>query len=185
MRRPPEPDPLDVALSDALAGDEQAFRILYRAVHPGLVRYLRILVGSDAEGVASETWLQVGQDLPGFPGDMQGFRGWCATVARHRAMDHLRRQRRRPPIANGGWLTIVADLAETFASVSDAITTDRALALISSLPQAQAEAVVLRVGMGLDVASAARVLGKRPGSVRTATDRGLQQLAEVLERRPV
>lgn len=181
-RRPPKPDPLSAALAGALAGDEQAFRVLYRAVQPGLVRYLRSLVGPDADDVASETWLQVCRDLSTFRGDIAGFRGWCATVGRHRAMDHLRRLQRRPQTTSDDWLTTVADLADTWVSASDAITTDRALALISSLPQAQAEAVLLRVVMGLDVASAARILGKRPGSVRTATYRGLRQLAETLER---
>jgi RNA polymerase sigma-70 factor (ECF subfamily) len=97
-------------------------------------------------------------------------------------MDHLRRLQRRPQTTSADWLTTVADLADTWVSASDAITTDRALALISSLPQAQAEAVLLRVVMGLDVASSARVLGKRPGSVRSATHRGLRRLAEMLER---
>src|SRR5690242_4950748 len=35
-----------------LLGDEDAFRIIYRAVQPGLLRYLTVLVGSeDAEDV--------------------------------------------------------------------------------------------------------------------------------------
>ena len=47
------------------------------------------------------------------------------------------------------------------------IATDRALGLFSSLPQGQAEAVLLRVVMGLDTVTAAKVLGKGPRSVRT------------------
>jgi RNA polymerase sigma-70 factor (ECF subfamily) len=35
--------------------------------------------------------------------------------------------------------------------------------------------------MGLDAASAAEVLGKRPGAVRTAAYRGLRKLASFLE----
>ena len=31
------------------------------------------------------------------PGTYDGFRGWVATIARHRALDHLRRVTRRPP----------------------------------------------------------------------------------------
>ncbi|MDX6354999.1 MAG: polymerase sigma-70 factor, subfamily, partial [Streptomyces sp.] len=50
-----------------------------------------------------------------------------------------------------------------------------------ALPREQAEAVLLRVVMGLDSTSAARVLGKRAGSVRMATHRGLRRLAELLE----
>src|SRR5215218_11106594 len=87
---------LVTALHRAQAGDEEAFRGLYRAVQPGLLRYLRALVGADAEDVASETWLQVARDLGSFRGDIDGFRGWVATIGRHRAMDHLRKQRRRP-----------------------------------------------------------------------------------------
>ncbi len=57
------------------------------------------------------------------------------------------------------------------------------MALISQLPRDQAEAVVLRVVVGLDAKSAAQVLGKRSGAVRTAAHRGLRKLAELLEER--
>lgn len=52
-----------------------------------------------------------------------------------------------------------------------------ALGLIASLPADQAEAVMLRVVAGLDVATTAKVLGKRSGAVRIATMRGLRRLA--------
>jgi len=90
-----KPD-LTVAVAAAQHGNEQAFRILYRDVQPRLLRYLRAMVGDDAEDVASEAWLQIARDLAGFSGDSDGFRGWAATIARHRAMDHQRRHRRRP-----------------------------------------------------------------------------------------
>src|SRR5262245_3714300 len=94
-RWPPMPD-LSAAVMLAQAGDAEAFRALYRSVQPGLVRYLRAIVGDDAEDVASETWSQIARDLCSFHGDGDGFRGWAATVARHQALDHLRYQRRRP-----------------------------------------------------------------------------------------
>jgi len=43
--------------------------------------------------------------------------------------------------------------------------------------------VLLRVVVGLDAASAAEVLGKRSGAVRTAAYRGLKRLAERLNGR--
>ncbi len=49
-----------------------------------------------------------------------------------------------------------------------------------ALPRDQAEAVLLRVVVGLDGPAAARVLGKRPGAVRTAAYRGLRRLARQL-----
>ncbi len=178
-----EPAALDSAIARAQTGDEAAFRVLYRDTQPRMLRYLHALVGADAEDVASETWLQVARDRPGFRGDGDGFRGWVATVARHRATDHLRRARRRPQPAT----VTVADL-ETWAAGDDTagqalelMATEAAITLISQLPRDQAEAVLLRVVMGLDTAAAARVLGKRPGAVRTASYRGLRRLSGWLE----
>jgi len=170
------------ALRAAQDGDEDAFRVLYRTIQPGLLRYLRVLVGDDAEDVASEAWLQIARDLTTFRGDLDGFRGWTATVARHRAMDHLRYLRRRPvasePVEH---LADVPAREDTAESVVDAIGTDAALAMIARLPRDQAEAVLLRAVLGLDAIAAARVLGKRPGAVRTAAQRGLRKLADLLD----
>jgi RNA polymerase sigma-70 factor (ECF subfamily) len=181
-RKPADTADLAAALPEAQHGDEDAFRVLYRSVQPALLRYLRVLVGEDAEDVASEAWLQIARDLASFRGDVDGFRGWATTIARHRAMDHLRRQRRRPIVA--GPVEDLADRSgpeETAESAVDAVATDAALALIGRLPRDQAEAVLLRVVVGLDVKAAARVLGKRPGAVRTAAYRGLRKLAEYFD----
>jgi len=51
-------------------------------------------------------------------------------------------------------------------------------------PTEQAEAVLLRVVMGLDVTTTAQVLGKRAGAVRTAAHRGLRRLAELMAEEP-
>ncbi len=90
------PDDLDIALRAAQSGDQDAFRRIYRVQQPALLRYLRVLVGQDADDIASETWLQITRDLTAFAGDWNNFRGWTATIARHRAMDSLRAARRRP-----------------------------------------------------------------------------------------
>ncbi len=169
---------LAAAVRGAQAGDEQAFALVYRAVQPGLLRYVRALVGNEAEDVAADAWLQIARDLATFEGDGDGFRGWAATIGRHRAMDHLRRLRRRPtPTVPLDELTDVASRHDTAAFALDAIGTDAALALIVSLPRDQAEAVLLRVVMDLDAKTAAGVLGKRAGAVRTAAYRGLRRLA--------
>lgn len=186
--RPPAPADLTEAVRAAQRGDEEAFRLLFRTVQPGLLRYLRVLVGGrpedaqDAEDIASEAWLQIARDLHGFSGDGDGFRGWAATVARNRALDHLRARRRRP-VADLPF-EYLAELAagdDTARSALATVGTSDALALISRLPRDQAEAVLLRVVMELDAESAAQVLGKRAGTVRMAAHRGLRRLAKLLE----
>lgn len=174
---------LAAALASAQDGDPDAFRVLYRDTQPRVLRYLQALLGDDAEDVASETWLQVARDLAGFTGDGDGFRGWVVTIARHRAMDHLRYHGRRAPTSPlpAEELAHLAAADDTAASALDAVATAGALRLIASLPPDQAEAVLLRVVVGLDAKSAAQVLGKRPGAVRTAAYRGLKALARRLE----
>ncbi|MBQ0828543.1 RNA polymerase sigma factor [Streptomyces tagetis] len=173
---------LTAAVRAAQDGDETAFRTVYRTVHPRLLGYTRTLVGDpDAEDVTSEAWLQIARDLDRFHGDADRFRGWAARIARNRALDHLRMRGRRP--VTGGDETELVDRAaesDTAGEAMEALSTGRALALIARLPQDQAEAVVLRVVVGLDAKSAAETLGKRPGAVRTAAHRGLKRLAELL-----
>ncbi|MER6614985.1 RNA polymerase sigma factor [Streptomyces xantholiticus] len=175
----------DKELGDAVAraqqGDEAAFSAAYRLVHPPLLGYLRGLVGDDAEDVASDAWLEIARDVGRFRGDGAGFRAWTASIARHRAIDHLRRIKSRPR----GTL-LESDLAElpapqdTAAEAFETVSTRQALALIAKLPRRQAEAVLLQTVIGLDGPAAARVLGKRPGAVRSATHRGLKQLEKYL-----
>ncbi|MFC8271972.1 RNA polymerase sigma factor [Streptomyces sp. NPDC057271] len=172
---------LGILVERAQRGDEDAFAGAYRLVHPGLLGYVRGLVGEDAEDVASEAWLEIARDLGRFRGDGVGFRGWTAAIARHRALDHLRRQRRRPPTS-----LLERDVWElpggldTADAALERLSTQEALALVRTLPRDQAEAVLLRVVVGLDGPAAARVLGKRPGAVRTAGHRGLRRLAGLL-----
>ena len=182
-RRRPDTDPqLNVDLERARARDEASFVRVFRAMQPGLLRYVRALVGAEAEDVVSEAWSQVFRDLNKFHGDFDAFRGWVATIARYRAIDHLRARGRRPtdPVP-------VEELLErpahdsTEGSALESAATAAALAAIRSLPKDQAEAVLLRTVMGLDAKAAGRVLGKRAGAVRAAAFRGLNNLARQLE----
>ena len=177
-------DPLDPLVEQMLAGDETALRAVYHDVQPRLLRYLTVLVGpNDAEDVASETWAQGFRDLDQFSGDADGFRGWLTTIGRHRALDHLRRQQRRPR-ADSELVEVLDRPAEDDVenTVTIALGTEAALALVADLPSDQAEAIMLRTVFGFDAPTAARILGKRPGAVRSATHRGLRALEKRLSR---
>lgn len=169
------------AVGRARSGDQAAFGIVYREVHPMLLGYLRGLIGDEADDIASETWHDVVRDLRGFRGDGQTFRGWAATIARHRALDHLRRASVRPRTTSLDARTDEPATSQGSEAVAlENLSTQRALSLIAELPQEQAEAVLLRVVLGLNGPMAAKVLGKRPGAIRTASHRGLKRLSERL-----
>ena len=175
---PLEPD----VLRAAIAGDEGAFAAVFRALHPVLRRYATVLVGSQADDVVGEAWLHIARDIRTFRGDVDGFRGWCARIVRNRAIDLIRHEARRPsePTRHDDRLDFVAP-DDTEIDALDNIATSRAVALIASLPREQAEAVMLRVVMGLDGRSAAEVLGKSAGAVRVAAHRGLRRLGRTLD----
>ncbi|POM23134.1 ECF RNA polymerase sigma factor SigE [Actinomadura rubteroloni] len=178
-------DELGRAVAAAAGGDEDAFRLLYRDVQPRLLRYARALAGSDAEDVTAEAWLQIARDIAGFQGEVDAFRGWCATIVRNRALDLLRRRSRRP-VADRSLEEVLSMPAreDTEALALARLSTDAAVRLIAELPPDQAEAVLLRVVVGLDAERAGRVLGKRAGAVRTAAYRGLRRLAARLDTAP-
>lgn len=172
---------LNGVLFAARNGDEDAFRTLYRQIHPRLLRYVRTLVGDEAEDVTSEAWLHIAKDIASFNGDIDGFRGWTATIARHRALDHLRYRMRRPvenaPASEFRELPAADDTEKT---ALDTLSTQAAIAMIGRLPRDQAEIILLRIVVGLDAKTVAKVLGKRAGAVRTAAHRGLRRLEHVL-----
>ena len=181
-----EQEGLDCAVAAMQAGDEAAFRVVYRHVQPPLVRYLTVLVGpSEAEDVASEAWAQAFRDLDRFSGDADGFRGWITTIGRNRALDHLRHARRRPVV--DGSVEDLVDLpgdVDVEGDIIGKVGSEAVIRLIGALPRDQAEAIMLRTVLGFDAPTAARILGKRPGAVRAAAHRGLKQLGKRITEEP-
>jgi RNA polymerase sigma-70 factor (ECF subfamily) len=171
-------------LAAAQSGDEAAFAVLFRSVQPLLLRYLRTLASDLADDVAADTWVAVVRGLERFLGGEDGFRGWVFTIARARLVDARRTVGRLPvPVDAEAELRERPGAADVAAAVDELMSTEAALALVAELAPDQAEAVLLRHVVGLDVATAAQVLGKRPGAVRIATMRGLARLRAQLAAR--
>ena len=149
-------------LAAALGGDRAAFAELWRTTQPMLLRYLRVVCGEAAEDVASEAWIKAIGALGSFYGDENGFRGWLVVIARNQARDLQRRDARRREVA------VPEPAEDPRVRVADSAdlaiengATAQALRLVATLPPEQAELVLLRVVMGLDVADVARITGVR------------------------
>ncbi len=172
-------EPLDDALDRARAGDESGFAELWRELHPRLLRYLRVRCTGNHEDVAAETWLHVVRDLHSFIGNVDGFRAWVFTVARHRAIDAARASAARPQISVPDFSAVGRQptSAPAESEALERISTERALKLVKRLPAEQAEMVMLRVVAGLDVPVVADIVGKSPGAVRVSVHRGLRTLS--------
>jgi RNA polymerase sigma-70 factor, ECF subfamily len=174
-------------LNAARCGEEWAVARLWRDLHPLLLRYLRGTAPADAaDDLASDVWLEIARRLHRFQGGEQALRAWAFTIARHRAIDARRAARRRPtaPLADGEPpVTSTAPGPDRDVEAREAL--DAALRCLRRLPPDQAEVLTLRVVGGLDVAEVARIVGKRPGTVRVLQHRALRGLERQLAARGV
>lgn len=169
-------------LAAAGAGEHAALSEIFRAYQPRLLRYLRAQEPGMADDLAADVWLAVARGLDRFHGDEAGFRSWIFTIARHRVIEHRRRQARRrtDPVpaerldeaVSRGWGGDPAWLVLERLGVQETVD-----ALVAGLTPEQAEAVLLRVVGGFDVAEVARIMGRSPGNVRVLCHRALRRLA--------
>jgi RNA polymerase sigma-70 factor (ECF subfamily) len=164
-------------LVGARAGSRDALAELWRTHHASVLRYLRAKRVGSPEDVASQVWIDVARSIDRFEGDADDFRRWLFTIAHRRSVDDVRRAVRR-----------VADLqVEPFPSDGADVeherygALERAIVLVSQLPDKLAEAVMLRVVNDLSIADVASVMGTTEGNVRVLVHRGVMRLRRMMD----
>jgi RNA polymerase sigma-70 factor (ECF subfamily) len=174
---------MSVAIEAAVGGDEEAFVLLWREYQPILLRFLHSQVAAeDAFDVTSAVWLDVVRRLHKFVGGEGEFRAWVFTLARRRAIDLHRYRSRHPEELQAEVDDRLLDSASEDPEVEldTRESTDEILALIETLPHSEAEVVLLRVVADLDVSTVAGIVGKRSGTVRVLSHRGMERLRSAM-----
>lgn len=168
-------------------GEGWALTELYRALYPRIVRYVGAVEPAEAEDVACDTWLDVVRGLGRFHGGEVGLRAFSFTIARRRVLDlRRRRARRRTEPRDPRALIQAGPIGNVEEEALSSLGTDWAIDLItSSLSSEQADVVLLRIIGDLDVQTVAKIVGKRPGTIRVVQHRALRRLARVLHREGV
>ena len=169
-------------LAAAKAGDDPAMGVLFRALHPRLVRFLRANEPRAADDLSGEVWMAVARGLATFEGDAAGFRAWVFSIARRRIADHRRRGIRRDthPVDSATMERIAATDDPERAALGRVSGQDAAELVMAMLPEDQAEVILLRVLADLGVDEVAEVLGKSANWVRVTQHRALRKLADRL-----
>jgi RNA polymerase sigma-70 factor (ECF subfamily) len=165
-------------------GDAAAFEILYARHRAGLFRFM--LRGCRDRAVCEELFQEVWISLINARGRYEvrsKFRTWLYQMARHRVIDHLRRQKYVEVRANPGEEADppapVGEQPDRRAAVNQA--TDRLLELIDALPEEQREAFLLHEDGGLSVQEIAEVSGSNPETAKSRLRYALQKLRAGLE----
>jgi RNA polymerase sigma-70 factor (ECF subfamily) len=152
-------------LRRAKGGDEAAVTTLYRLLHPRLVRYLGVLIPSDADRLAAETWVDVVRGLDAFDGGEHALYALAFAIARRRAGEAITARDGDGHVSEPG---PVVDL-DTAKQVDDdgmaGFGLRSALAAIGRLPRDQADVVLLRVLGELSVEQVAALLESPPETV--------------------
>lgn len=166
-------------LAAAQAGAEWAFDRLYHQMTPRLLRYLASQAPGAADDLVAQTWMGAARNLHGFAGDEDAFRAWTFQIAHRQLVQHWRERARDWSVPTDP--AVLPDRRSERSPedrpIDDDATVRAARRVSALLPGDQAQVVVLRILGDLGVEQVAKLLGKRPGTVRVLQHRALRKLA--------
>ena len=181
---PDTPAAVDRLLGRVARGDRDAFAAVYDQVAGPVYGLVHRMVGDPArsEHVAQDVLTEVWRTAPKFSPAAGSGISWIMTMARRRAVDHLRttrkpagRRARRPDLAQ-----LVTDISERAGldrpGNPEAGLPDEAAGL-AALPEPQRQALVLVCYGGYGQGQAAALLGVAAGTVAGWIRDGLPLLA--------
>ncbi len=166
----------------AQAGDAAAYQQLLEELQVVLGSYLRRLLGDPGlvEDGVQETLLAVHRARHTYD-PRRPFRPWLVAIARHKAIDQLRRGR-NPGRAEA---SLPVDLTAEAPSENRPEAALEVARLLDGLPVAFREAIVLTKLQGRTVDEAAQAAGVSATAMRTRVHRGMHQLRRRLEGEPL
>lgn len=185
-------------LDRARQGDSEALSALYNRFLPGVFGYIatRVPDRSTAEDLTSEVFLQMVEGIHSLRAkDEPAFIAWLLRIARVVVADYYRKREKQPvqvSLLPDSWEKESEERLSNIASRSDA---DPALwaetredwhavvQAINQLTEEQRQVLVGRLIMGYDVASVARMIGKKANAVKALQFRALQSLQRILGKR--
>jgi RNA polymerase sigma-70 factor (ECF subfamily) len=157
--------------AEVLCLDRAAFSAFYRGALPHVYGYLLHRCGGNvavAEDLSQEVFFAVVKDL------RKGRRidaslPWLLGIARHKLIDHFRRQVRSDHFFALGDDAVLADLA---LDTSAADARERAIAALGSLPASHRAVLVLRYLEGFSVPEIADALNRSIEAIESLLARG-------------
>lgn len=169
-------------------GDEQAFGELYDR-YKGLVYSLALNMTGDkstAEEILLDVFAQVWKHAVAFEPQRASVKTWVTSIARHRAIDALRRGRVRQDRQPPPWAEDPASALPDPADMEDQFEKHdllrRVRAAIALLPIEQKEALALAYFKGYSHKRIAATLNRPLGTIKTHIRKAMQQLRDTFVR---
>jgi RNA polymerase sigma-70 factor (ECF subfamily) len=172
---------LDLTVLRCQAGDEQAFAALFEQFGEKTLRYLRGLVGDDADDVQQDVWLAVFKGIASL-GNPAAFRTWLFQTTRHRALDVLRSRRRELERFDDLAVDDLGTIDDPDEALAFDVSEATLAAALVAIPPPQREVLLLRYRDDLTYEEIAVVVGCPIGTVRTRLHHAKRRLRELLHR---
>lgn len=159
-------------------GQPEALEDAYRTLGPLVMSYLsRYVPQPDIEDVMQRVFYEVWRVHERYDPD-QSLRGWVLSIARKRAIDHLRK-RRDVVVPLDSMREITGDDGREIAE--RLVWADEVRGALDMLPVLQREVIELAYFEGYTQTEIAVALDIPLGTVKTRTARGLQRMSGLLE----
>lgn len=145
------------------------------------------ITGDDgaAEEVAQEVFLQVWNKAATYQPELGKVSTWMASIARHRAIDYVRRRKTRPEETQVSWDTEempdLPDDTEVESEVESTQERRRIHQALGQLPAEQRGTLALAFFQGLSHQEIADTTGEPLGTVKTRIRLAMKKLKEMLE----
>ncbi len=161
--------------------DPEAVRTLTAEYGPPTLALLRSALPDRCavEDVYQQVLLEAWERFPSYDPDRSSLRTWLATIARSRAIDHLRRRVPEPYDAS---LAGQRDGHEPPIDVAERLALEE---LLGRLPAEEATVVRLHFHFGLSQSQIAAHRGIPLGTVKSRTASALRHLRAMLDEQPV
>ncbi len=183
-------------LDGARGGESEALSTLYRQFLPAVFGYIAIRVPdrATAEDLTSEVFLKMVEGIGQLrASDEPGFAAWLLQIARLTIADYYRKRQYQPVFVSleptfgeeesyGECGTIPSNQPDGDPAqwIEAREEWARVVAAINTLTEEQRQVLVGRLIIGFDVATVARMVGKKANAVKSLQFRALQRLQRVL-----
>jgi RNA polymerase sigma-70 factor (ECF subfamily) len=194
-----EPLPFGRQLDRARSGEPEALGVLYRRFLPSVFGYIaaRVPDRAAAEDLTSEVFLQMIEGISRLRASEEaGFTAWILQIARVAVAGYYRKREGQPvvvPLASPAWDE--ADEGDTHLTLftqdpaADPVHQAEAreewsevVKAMNALTEDQRQVLIHRLILGYDIATVARMLGKKANAVKVLQFRALHSLRRLLQR---
>ena len=179
-----ESDEVGLLLAQVATGDQAAFTELYDRLSSrafGLI--VRVLVDrAQSAEVLQEVFLEIWQSADRYAPNKGSGRTWILTIAHRRAIDRVRAaQASTDRDTRIGFRDLAVPADDVAEEVELKMESERVRSALSTLPDAQREAITLAYFGGYSQSEVAALVGAPLGTIKTRMRDGLGRLRIALE----